>query len=212
MKKTFASSLAVLGIVTVLGAGCMDTTGTPTTSSSTMTPDIASLGNTVTETNSKLNFSITFPKDIFQLTSFGTDNHPGLTSQYYITDDSSGTETKHAYTIEFNEVLKIFEDIIKQDNAYVYDQVLALKKGIKADPSFLVASKVAGKQGYTVTQGAEGINVKTYYLSREAHKTFVIRLNYIGDSRSATMKPSALSEAKQMEYFDQILNSFTFTK
>jgi hypothetical protein len=88
MKKTFASSLAVLGIVTVLGAGCMDTTGTPTTSSSTMTPDIASLGNTVTETNSKLNFSITFPKDIFQLTSFGTDNHPCLTSQYYITDDS----------------------------------------------------------------------------------------------------------------------------
>lgn len=217
LKKTlFVGGFLVAGL-SLIGGGCAQEVSAPTTpNSGQVTTDVTSQGpKKVTESDSKLNYIITFPTDIFQSTTFGKDAHLGLTSDYYIEENSTGKpgdEVKHTYSVLFSQTEKSIDDTLKQDNPNAFAELTKMKKGQKVDANFFTSSKVDGKDAYVVTMGAEGTNMKTYYVVRDTNKTFMIRLNYIGDSRANSMKPTMLSEAKQMEYFNQVLQSFKFSK
>ena len=208
MKKApLIGGLLVAGIV-LTGAGCTDTASAPTiptppvsdTSTQSVVPALNRMDNT------QLNFSADFPSSIF------TQSGLTLNSVYYVTDNPSGAPgagIKHTYTVTFSQTDQSLDDTMKKDNPTAFDQFTKMKSGTAVDPNFISATKVNNHDAYVVTMGVEGINTKTFYVVRSNNQTFIIKLTYIGDSLVSSMKPSALSEADQMKYFMQVLNSVT---
>jgi hypothetical protein len=142
-----------------------------------------------------------------------------LQSAYVVVENPSGiqgNESKHSFSIGF-EVIKdeLFNTMKNQsESAYSIMFPEGVESGLHEEADFSSYENIANKQGYSYSEGVEGINQKHIFLPMDSDETLVITFSYITDflrDQATQQSGEYISEKDQKELFQSIIETLKFT-
>jgi len=154
-----------------------------------------------------MGLSFKYPANIFRISSGKASLL--LFSQYsFVSNFSglSGQKMSHNYSIEFVNYNNDLQEALKKEMPYAVGQIFKDGKFVPA-PGYAEKFSFAGKDGFVVMEGAEGLNMHYFFLPKTSKTSLVIRFKFIGEN----LKPK-LSETEQKKYFNEVLSSLVIKK